>query len=247
MNQNILELYPKTRIDLPDGYKAIYEKHYFANRGGEYKTTSLSQRLEGWMHRRIAADLKEGMQVSTLEIGAGTLNQLPYEPVCGPYDIVEPFRALYESSPHLSRVRNRFDDIDEAKSHGPYDRITNVAVFEHIMDLPVVVARSALLLKPEGTLRVAIPNEGTILWRLGTMVTGQEFKRRYGLNYQVLMRYEHVNTAADIEGVLKVFFANAKCQVFGVCKALGFYRFYECSGPNVIAAREYLKTRGVPW
>lgn len=84
MNQNILELYPKTRIDLPDGYKAIYEKHYFADRGGEYKRTSLSQRLEGWMHRRTAADLKEGMQVCTLEIGAGTLNQLPYEPVCGP-------------------------------------------------------------------------------------------------------------------------------------------------------------------
>lgn len=144
-------------------------------------------------------------------------------------------------------MRSRFDDIDEAKTHGPYDRITNVAVFEHIMDLPIVVARSALLLKPEGTMRVAIPNEGTLLWKLGAIVTGHEFKKRYGLSYQVLMRYGHVNTAADIEGVLKVFFANAKCQVFGVYKALGFYRFYECSEPDVAAAREHLSTRGISW
>ncbi len=247
MKENILSAFPKTRLDLPDEYKAIYEKHYLANRNGQYKTTSLSQRLESWMHRQVAADLKAGVEVSTLEIGAGTLNQLPYEPVCGPYDIVEPFRILWETAPGRERIRNAFDDISEAKSSGPYDRITNVAVFEHIMDLPMVVAQSALLLKPSGTLRVAIPNEGTPLWKLGTKVTGHEFKKRYGLKYEVLMRYEHVNTAADIEGVLKVFFERARCKVFGLCKSLGFYRFYECSQPKLDAAREFLQNRGTAW
>jgi Methyltransferase domain len=247
MNQNILALYPKERADLPEAYKAIYEQHYFANRGGEYKTTSLSQRLEGWMHKRVADDLTPGVQRTTLEIGAGTLNQLPYEPEVGPYDIVEPFRALYEQSPHRARIRNCFDDIREAKAHGPYDRITNIAVFEHIMDLPVVVAQAALLLKPQGTLRVAIPNEGTPLWKLGTMVTGHEFKKRYGLSYEVLMRYEHVNTASDIEGVLQIFFHTTRCKVFGLSKGLGFYRFYECSSPQVELARDYLQTRGISW
>jgi len=247
MNQNILGLYPKTRIDLPDAYKAIYEKHYFLNRGGDYKTTSLSSRLEAWMHRQVAADLRPGTDVSTLEIGAGTLNQLPYEQSSGPYDIVEPFRALYESSPHRSRVRNCFDDISEAKNAGPYDRITNIAVFEHIMDLPVVVAQAALLLNPHGSLRVAIPNEGTLLWHLGTKISGHEFKKRYGLEYQVLMRYEHVNTAADIEGVLYVFFGRNVCKVMGLCKSLAFYRFYECKAPRVDVAREYLASRGITW
>lgn len=88
------------------------------------------------------------------------------------------------------------------------------------IDLPVVVARSALLLKSEGTMRMAIPNEGTLLWKFGAIVIGHEFKKRDGFSYQVLMRYGHANTAADIEGVLEVFSANAKCQVFGVYKAL---------------------------
>jgi hypothetical protein len=240
MNQSILSLYPKTRVDLPAEYKAIYEQHYFANRNGEYKTTSLSQRLEAWMHRKVAADLVPGRSVSTLELGAGTLNQLPYEPDCGPYDIVEPFRALYEQAPGRERIRHTFDDISEAHAHGPYDRITNVAVFEHIMDLPSVVAQSALLLKPQGTLRVAIPNEGTALWRLGTRVTGREFQKKYGLRYEVLMQYEHVNTADEIEQVLKVFFASVRCKVFGLCKSLGFYRFYECTSPQVEVARAFI-------
>lgn len=247
MNQSVLSLYPKTRIELPESYRAIYQQHYLSNRNGEYKTTSISKKLEGWMHRQVASDLRPGLQLSTLEIGAGTLNQLPFEPVVGPYDIVEPFRALFENAPGKERLRNVFEDISQAKNSGPYDRITNIAVFEHIMDLPVVVAQSALLLKPDGSLRVAIPNEGTPMWYLGTRVSGHEFKKRYGLEYQVLMRYEHVNTAADIEGVLDVFFERSSCKVLGLCKSLAFYRFYECKAPRVDAARDYLAKRGIAW
>jgi hypothetical protein len=195
------------------------------------------------MHRQVAADLIPGLSASTLEIGAGTLNQLPYEPIVGPYDIVEPFRALYEKAPNRERIRNAFNDISEADGHGSYDRITSVAVFEHIMDLPAVVARAALLINPQGTLRVAIPNEGTPLWKLGTKVTGHEFRKKYGLSYEVLMRYEHVNTACEIEQVLEVFFSSVRCKVFGLCRSLGLYRFYECSGPKTAHASEFLKQR----
>jgi hypothetical protein len=167
--------------------------------------------------------------------------------VCGPYDIVEPFRALWTTAPGRERIRHAFNDIGEAKSHGPYDRVTSIAVFEHIMDLPLVVAQSALLLKSDGNLRVAIPNEGTPLWRLGTKITGLEFKKRYGLRYEVLMRYEHVNTAAEIEGVLEVFFKQVHCKVFGLCKGLGFYRFYDCRIPNVAVANQFLHKRGIAW
>jgi hypothetical protein len=242
-NSLILSRYPKHRPELAPEYAAIYEQHLFSNRNGQYKTTSLSQRLEGWMHRKVASDITPGREISTLEIGAGTLNQLPYEAVVGPYDIVEPFHALYENAPGRERIRYTFNDISEVTSTGPYDRITNIAVFEHIPDLPVVVAHSALLLKPHGTLRVAIPNEGTPLWRLGIKVTGHEFRKRHGLSYEVLMRYEHVNTADDIEQVLGVFFKSLRCQVFGLCKSLGFYRFYECSQPDTGCAESFLKQR----
>lgn len=227
---SILNKFPKERIELPEAYQKIYEQHYLSNREGKYKTTSLSQKLESWMHKKVAADIKGSSDPrSTLEIGAGTLNQLHFEERVGNYDIVEPFKELYEDSPLLSRVDQIYADISEIPADKKYDRITTIATFEHIMDLPFVVAHAANHLHEGGTLRVAIPNEGTIMWRMGTMVTGAEFKKKYGLDYQVLMRYEHVNTAADIEGVLKYFFHHAKCSVFGVSKGLAFYRFYECS------------------
>ncbi|HET6992666.1 MAG TPA: class I SAM-dependent methyltransferase, partial [Bacteroidia bacterium] len=121
-----------------------------------------------------------------------------------------------------------------------YDRITSIATFEHIMDLPFVVAKAALLLNENGHLRVAIPNEGTIMWTLGTKVTGFEFKKKYGLDYQTLMKYEHVNTSDDIEKVLEYFFGKTRCSVFGISKGLAFYRFYDCSMPDLGKVKKYL-------
>ena len=123
-----------------------------------------------------------------------------------------------------------------------YDRITSVAVFEHICNLPEVVARAGLLLNTGGTLRVSIPSEGTWLWTLGwRMTTGLEFRLRYGLDYGVLMKHEHVNTAAEIEEVLRHFFSNLRVEVFGLSRGVSFYRFYECAGPDRQRCERYLK------
>ncbi len=81
-------------------------------------------------------------------------------------------------------------------------------------------------------MRVARPNEGTLMWKLGTMVTGYEFKKKYGLDYQVLMRHEHVNTADEIEEILNYHFKNVKCSLFGLNKKIAFYRFYSCKLVN---------------
>ncbi|MEX2335828.1 MAG: hypothetical protein WD555_00985, partial [Fulvivirga sp.] len=237
---HMLSDFPKVRKELPKAYQDIYESHYMKNREGETAATSVSQKMEKWLHKMVAADLNGKEDVSTLEIGAGTLNQLRYENTA-PYDIIEPFKSLYDGSPLLPKVRNTFDDIDEIDSTHKYNRIISIATFEHICDLPQVVAKSCLLLANEGTLRVAIPNEGTILWTLGwKLTTGLEYKLKYGLDYKVLMEYEHVNTADEIELVLKHFYKNVKHKVFGLSRKLAFYRFYECSQPDVEKARAFL-------
>lgn len=237
----MLSNYPKVRKDLPKAYQDIYEAHYKKNREGETAATSVSQKMEKWLHKMVAADVKGKNNLSTLEIGAGTLNQLQYEDT-DPYDIIEPFRSLYQDSPLLKRVRNTYDDISEISADVQYDRITSVATFEHICDLPDVVAKSCLLLKDHGSLRVAIPNEGTILWTLGwKLTTGLEYKLKYGLDYKVLMEYEHVNTADEIEYVLKHFYKDVKHKVFGLSRKLAFYRFYECRNPDRTLAEQFLK------
>ena len=237
----MFDQYPKVRTPLPEAYQAIYDEHYRNNREGNTQASGLAQKMERWLHIKVAEDLQGRNDLSTLEIGAGTLNQLDYENT-GPYDIVEPYEDLFKGADHLSRIRNIYSDISEINGKHLYDRITAIATFEHITDLPQVVARSAILLKDTGTLRVSIPNEGTLLWTLGwKLTTGLEFRWKYGLKYSTLMHHEHVNTAREIEEVLQYFFEKVKCHVFGLNKALAFYRFYECSKARTDRASKFLQ------
>ena len=237
----MLSSYPKTRPVLSDAYQKIYNEHYHKNREGTTTASFLSKMMESWLHKKVARDVKNVENKSTLEIGAGTLNQFEYENT-KPYDIIEPFTELYKNSKYLPQVNKIYKDIAEIEKSQQYDRITSIATFEHITDLPKVVAKTGLLLKTGGTLRVSIPNEGTILWKLGWKLTsGIEFRLKYKLKYETLLKYEHVNNANEIEDVLKYFYANVKCSCFGLSRRFAFYRFYECSEPRIDVAEDYLK------
>ena len=232
----MFENFPKTRPPLPKEIKDIYSAHYKSNREGQTTASSLAQRMESWLHRQVAKDIVDPKKskMATLELGAGTLNQLQYESEIQPYDIVEPFTDLYQGSPLLARVRNVYADISEVPTAYRYDRITSIATLEHVCNLPELVARSGLLLAENGTFRASVPSEGTFLWTLGwKLTTGLEFKLKYGLDYGLLMRHEHVNTVKEIEEVLKYFFGEVVCRVFGLAKSISLYRYYECSGPRV--------------
>lgn len=237
----MFENYPKKRIELSEDYLKIYKEHYKTNRDGDTKASGLAQKMEAWMHKKVASDVSKNHSKKTLEIGAGTLNQLKYEQPIH-YDIIEPFKELFEGSPLLSNIRNFYTDIDEVDLTEKYDRIISIATFEHIIDLPKVVAKAAILLDTNGTLRTSIPNEGTFLWKLGwKLTTGIEFKMKHGLDYGTLMKYEHVNNAREIEEILNYFFHQNKCSTFGVGKGVAFYRFYESKNPKLEVARDYLE------
>ncbi len=188
--------------------------------------------MESWLHRQVARDVTEGRGTKrTLELGAGTLNQLAFEPDVGPYDIVEPFADLFHDSPRIKRIRHAYADVRYIPPETRYDRVTSVATLEHICDLPRVVARAALLLMPAGEFRAAIPSEGSVLWKLGwRLTTGLEFWLRHRLDYGQLMRHEHVNNAREIEEVLEYCFEKVERRVFGVSASLSLYQFFACSG-----------------
>jgi len=238
----MFDRFPKKRPPLPKRIEEIYSAYYKANREGQTTASSLAQRVESWMHKQVAKDLANSPdgKKATLEIGAGTLNQLQHEPAGGRYDIVEPFKSLYSGSPLLGRVQNIYADISEVPNHSRYDRITSVATFEHVLNLPEVVARCGHLLTANGVLRAAIPSEGTIIWTLGwKLTTGLEFRIKHGIDYGLLMKHEHVNTAKEIEEVLRFFFDTVECSVLGLAKSLSLYQFYACSNPRTDKCREY--------
>ncbi|MBX3191383.1 MAG: hypothetical protein KF819_30575 [Labilithrix sp.] len=240
MGSRCFPAFPKARPVLPEAFKSLYERYYIANREGQTTATTGAKALEAWMHRKVSEDLVRGPlsrgTARTLEIGAGTLNHVRHEgpPVGGAYDIVEPFRALFEGSELMSRVRDQYDDVGAIAGEVKYDRIISIATFEHLLDLPRVIAIAARHLDEGATMRVAIPSEGSIAWRLGwTLTTGLEFRLKYGLDYGVLMRHEHVNSWREIRRALEHFFVDVKASAFGLSAGLSFYQFYECRSPSL--------------
>jgi SAM-dependent methyltransferase len=233
----VLARFPKIRPELPPRLQEIYTRQYLENRSGATPAASLSQRLEQWLHRQVAADVARGAPRSTLELGAGTLNQLAYEPAGDAYDVVEPFEDLFRDSPERGRIREVYADAAEVPADRRYDRITSVAALEHICDLPLVLARAARHLNEGGALRSAIPSEGGLLWALGwKLTTGLEFRLRHGLDYGLMMAHEHVNDARDIETLIEALFEDVEIRSFGLGRQLSLYRFIAARRPRLDVA-----------
>ena len=236
----VLARFPKTRPTLPDALQTIYTRQYLENRAGATPAASLSQRLERWLHRKVAADVAGGEPSPTLEIGAGTLNQLNFEPANPAYDIVEPFEDLDRDSPLRGRIRQVFADMADVPPDRRYDRITSAAALEHICDLPLTLARAARRLNEGGTLRTAIPSEGGFLWKLGWMcTTGLEFRLRHGLDYGLMMAHEHVNDALEIEILVRALFEEVDIKSFGLGRQLSLYRFIAARRPRLNVAEAW--------
>lgn len=230
----LFEAFPKSRPPLPDTIQKIYNEHYKVNRQGQTPASSIAQRLESWMHKKVAANKPSRVHSdsTTLEIGAGTLNHLHYEPPVSHYDIIEPMKELYENTASESLARNKFSDISEISGEYVYDRIISVAVLEHVLNLPELISASCTLLKKDGTFCCGISSEGGFLWGLAwRLSTGLEFRLKYNADYGALMRHEHVNNAMEIEGLLRFFFANVRVTTFGMGKHLSLYKYIECKEP----------------
>src|SRR6266853_1087586 len=85
----MLSRFPKTRPVLPDAYRAIYDEHYRTNREGLSPASSLSMKMEAWMHRCVASDVAEGNAgPRTLEIGAGRVNHRLFRPQSDASDVL---------------------------------------------------------------------------------------------------------------------------------------------------------------
>ena len=154
---NLIRSYPRSRPCLSEGQLVIYEQEYKINRTGQTYFSNLSQKLESWMHQRVGNSSRKN--ASTLEIGAGTLNQLDHERETNSYDAIEPMTSLYQESGNKGRIRNFYRDIEEVGEIRKYDRIISIAVLEHITDLPKVIARSGLLLEEGGVSAHGIPSD----------------------------------------------------------------------------------------
>jgi hypothetical protein len=238
----LFKQFPKSRQPLPLEYLSIYESEYLANRTAGGIGNSIARILESWMHKKVANSVVIQSE-SILEIGAGSLNHLRWENSYANYDIVEPFQKLIETSPNLRFVRHKYKHINEVAEWQQYDRIISIAVLEHLLDLPREIALSGLILKEGGKFCAGIPSEGGWLWKMAWKYgTGPGFARRTGLDYEKLMKYEHVNTVDEIEECIRFFFGSVAMERFPLqVKSFSLYSFFVATNPNKERCENYLK------
>jgi hypothetical protein len=234
---SIFDRFPKARPRLPDAHAAVFAQEYAINRTGATLTARAAQRLEGWMHRQVAARSRPGEQL--LELGAGTLNHVAYEARAESYDAVEPRAFLYQDQPVRRALRRIVPSIDDLPADARYDRVLSIAVLEHMTDLPREVARAAGRLKDGGVFQAGVPCEGHLLWGIAwRLSTGLAFRLRTGLSYAPLMRHEHVNRFDEIRAVLDHLFARSAVRFFPLpTPHLAFYAYLECREPRHDRAR----------
>ena len=236
--QNLLRSYPRKRPPLTSAHQAIYIKEYRANRCGSDPLLSVVASLERWMHRAVT----ETGGGPVLEIGAGTLNHLPFESNVNEYDVVEPFHQLWEDQPDRSRVRAFYDDLVDVPEDLRYRRIISIAVLEHLDDLPWTIARSAVMLTGSGLFQAAFPSESGLLWGLSwRLTTGIAYRLRTGLDYSVVMRHEHINSADDIVTLIGYFFGKVQLTRHPLpFRHLSFYTAVSASEPNYDRCQSFL-------
>ena len=243
--QRLLARFPKTRAELPDEYRKVYAEQYFSNREGLDFASRVAGSLEAWMHRTVARRGSISAADRLLEIGAGTLNHLKYEEKVSIYDVVEPFGELVQRSGRRREVRDVYDTIWDVPEGASYHRVISVAVLEHVLDLPRVIAKACLLLERGGLFQTAVPSEGSLLWFLGWRIKGVPFQLRTGLDYGVLTKWEHVNGAHEITRLISIFFESVEVVrfPFDIFHA-SIYTYAEARHPRIAVARRYLESAG---
>src|SRR5207248_461048 len=80
-----------------------------------------------------------------------------------------------------------------------FDRVIAIHVLEHLTDLPRALDEVGRVLAPNGRFSVVIPSEGGLLYKLGRQMSSKRiFEKRYGVDYEWMISYDHVNRAQEI-------------------------------------------------
>ena len=228
------QVHAKNNRHLPSQYLKIYQQVYkdYASSKGPLRT--LTHFIESWYHKKVGQVLVKDNQ-RILEIGCGSLNHVKYENNFSSYDVVEPQYYLLENSSPIDQafIQNKFQDLHSLPTTNKYDKIISIACLEHVLNLEEHLYKVKFHLSPDGKFVAAIPAEGEFMWWLCWRIsTGVAFWLKYRLDYGVIMRYEHINSAEKISCLLRSSFQNVEQLSFPFrLKHFRIYLFFKCSNP----------------
>jgi SAM-dependent methyltransferase len=79
------------------------------------------------------------------------------------------------------------------------DCILSIYNLEHLKDLPGSLIEIHRVLKSKGELMIGLPAEGGFLYGLGRRFVSKHYmERKYGIDYDAIVRWEHWNTCHEV-------------------------------------------------
>lgn len=166
--------------------------------------------LGGWVHdvghRWIAAQTGLGR---VLEIGFGAGRHARFFAGDRESYIASEYSGVHVGSEAWREMRGRCLRCD-ARSlpfrDAVFDSVVSVYNLEHIDDLQAVFREIYRVLKRRGALLIGLPCEGGFAWNLGRELTTRRILgKRYGVNYDKIIAYEHVHSFPEVVAALRGF------------------------------------------
>lgn len=160
--------------------------------------------LAAWIqdegHRWIAARTPPG-RILEIGFGAGRHDRF-FEGDRSTYFVSE-YSSVHTGTAPWKAAQGRALRCDARRlpfPGGAFDAVLSIYNLEHIEDLAAVLMEVHRVLVPGGRFLVGLPCEGGLAWNVGReLTTRPHFQRRFGINYDKVIAFEHVR---DYDGVV---------------------------------------------
>jgi SAM-dependent methyltransferase len=167
--------------------------------------------IAGWFqilgHRLIGRWSKSQKNKHVVEIGCGQGHHVlysghDYDNYIGleiRYDFIQAFKGRDSSAKAINGDAFQMPFADQS-----IDCILSIYIFEHLKELEKCLVEVKRILKPEGSLFIGLPAEGGFLYRTGRNLTSKRYmEKKFGFNYDAIVKYEHVNDYPKVIEILK--------------------------------------------
>lgn len=155
-----------------------------------------------WVAKRT---LKSNGKILEIGFGSGRHNLF----FSGDRDnyFVSEYSSVHQGSAHWQHVKGRSIRCDARKipfADNTFETVISIYNLEHIQDLNAVLNDVCRVLKPGGKFLVVLPCEDGFAWNLGReLTTRRHFQKKYGINYDKVIAYEHVWSFDEIVSKFK--------------------------------------------
>lgn len=213
-----------SHVTTDDSDVQIFLKHSNEFQQDVYK--GLAGRIQDAGHKWVSNQTKT-TKGRVLEIGFGAGRHSRFFSGDPAKYFVTEYSGVHHDSQIWKNCRGRASRCDARQlpfKPGVFQVVISIYNLEHIANLQQVFSEVHRVLAPGGRFLVALPCEGGLAWNLGRELTTRRlFQKKYGINYDKVIAYEHIWSFDDI------FYRLIESKLF----VLGRRRFYPTLLPSV--------------